>query len=148
MRYAANPRPERTVKSAAASRAVMVAVLAVGACASPVQAPVRAVGQPPPPGDGQGGGPGPALGIYPPNATRVTAHVVRQTDRTLTIEIQNARQARPDVAMGPAVGTIDAVSRDPLDPSLTGRRIEAVISLVGDTQTSRWFISDIRTLPN
>src|SRR5437773_7503151 len=97
MRYAANPRPERTVKSAAASRAVMVAVLAVGACASPVQAPARAVGQPPPSGDGQGGGPGPALGIYPPNATRVTAHVVRQTDRTRSEEHTSELQSHHDL---------------------------------------------------
>ena len=67
---------------------------------------------------------------------------------TLTLEILEARQARPDVAIGPAVGTIEAVSRGLLDPALAGRRIEAVVSIVGDTLASRWLISEIRPLPD
>jgi len=65
----------------------------------------------------------------------------------VTIEIENARPARPGVETGPAVGTIEAFSRDPLPPGLTGRRIEATVTLTGDTLASRWFISEIRTLP-
>jgi hypothetical protein len=144
---------------------VMVAAVLAGACASPVaQAPPGAAGQPAP-NAGALPGPGPALGIYPPNATRVTARVLRRavyaaeslpprpyvppgtTLYALTIEIQDARQARPDVAMGPAVGTIEAFSRDPLPADLVGQRIEATVTLAGDTRASRWLISDIRPLP-
>jgi hypothetical protein len=92
-------------------------------------------------------GSGPALGIFPPNATRVTAKVQKVSDDTVTLEILDARQARPDVAMGPAAGTIEAVSREPLPAGLVGRRIEATITLAGDTQASRWFISEIQSLP-
>jgi len=49
----------------------MVAVLA-GACASPVHAPA----QPTPPRGGSQ--PGPARGVFPENATRVTAMVLAQ----------------------------------------------------------------------
>ncbi len=120
----------------------MVAVLA-GACASPVQAPA----QPAPPRGGSQPGSGPARGVFPENATRVTAIVQKISGTTLTLEIQDARQATPDLPMGPAVGTIDAVSREPLPAGLTGRRIEATVTLVGDTLASRWFIAEIRTLP-
>jgi len=104
--------------------------------------------------------------VFPENATRVTATVLAQktyrsdalpaypyvgelppTIDAVTIAIQDARPARPGVEMGPAVGTIEAFSRDPLPPGLTGQRIEATIVLAGDTLASRWFISDIRTLP-
>jgi hypothetical protein len=148
------------------SRAVLVAVLA-GACASPVHAPSPAIGQPiPPPPPGGGPRSGPPLGVFPPNATRVTgrvlAHAVKAAEHidaqpaiepgtrldALTIQIQDARAARPDVAMGPAAGTIEVFSRDPLDPALVGKRIEAVITLTGTTRASRWLISDIRTLPD
>jgi len=118
----------------------MVAVLA-GACASPVDAPAQPI---PPRGGGQ---PGPARGVFPENATRVTGIVQRISGTTLTLEIQNARQATPDLPMGPAVGTIEATSREPLPAGLAGRRIEATVTLVGDTLASRWFISEIRTLP-
>jgi len=141
----------------------MVAVLA-GACASPVQAPAPVVAQPTPP---RGGGqPGPARGVFPENAARVTAKVLAQktyrsdslpaypyvgelpaTLDALTIEIQDARPARADVQMGPAIGTLEAFSRTPLPPGLTGQRIEATLTLAGDTLASRWFISDVRTLP-
>ena len=122
----------------------MIAVLA-GACASPVHAPSPAVGQPAPP---RGGGqPGPARGVFPPNATRVTAKVLQVSGDTLTLEIEDARQAQPDVAMGPANGVIEAVSRDPLPAGLAGRRIDAIVTLTGDTLASRWFVSEIRTLP-
>ena len=65
----------------------------------------------------------------------------------LTIEIQAARQARPDVAMGPATGVIEAYSRQPVPAGIVGRRIEAVLTLVGTTRANRWLISEIRTLP-
>ena len=118
----------------------MVAAL-VGACTSSVQAPA----QPAPPGGGAP--PGTALGVFPPNATRVTARVRQVSGDTLTLEIEDARQARADLPMGPANGTIQVVSREPLPAGLAGRRIEATVSLTGDTQASRWFVSDIRMLP-
>jgi hypothetical protein len=77
----------------------------------------------------------PYLGELPPTLDAVT------------IEIEHARPARPGVEMGPAVGTLEAFSRTPLPPGLTGQRIEATITLAGDTLASRWFISDIRTIP-
>jgi hypothetical protein len=85
--------------------------------------------------------------VFPENATRVTARVRNVSGNTLTLEIQAARQARPDLPMGPAAGTIEAVSREPLPSGLAGRRIDATVTLVGDTQASRWLVSDIRTLP-
>ncbi len=146
----------------------MVAVLAVGACASPVPSPPRAESQAPPrPGGGAQPGRGPALGVFRENATRVTAIVRDQRTyaidslppkpavgepgtsiQALTIEIQNARAARGDVPMGPAAGTIEAFSRDPLPAIAVGQRIEATVTLIGDTLASRWLISDIRILPN
>jgi hypothetical protein len=118
----------------------MVAVL-VGACASPAQAPA----QPMPPGGGAQ--PGTALGVFPPNATRVIARVQQVSGDTLTLAIEDARQAQPDLPMGPANGTIQVVSRETLPAGLAGRRIEATVKLTGDTMASRWFVSDIRTLP-
>ena len=118
----------------------MVAVLA-GACASAVHAPA----QPAPP---RGGGQlGPALGVFPANASRVTATVRKVSGNALTLEIQDVRQARADLPMGPAYGTIEAISREPLPAELAGRRIDATVTLVGDTQASQWFVSEIRTLP-
>lgn len=116
----------------------MVAVLA-SACASPVHA------QGPPRG-GQPGG-AEALGVYPENATRVTAIVRRVSGDTLTLEILDARPAQPDRPMGPAVGTLEAVARERVDTALAGSRIEATVSLVGDTRASRWLVFDIRPLP-
>ena len=118
----------------------MIAVLA-GACASPVHAPAQPA---PPRGGGQ---PGTALGVFPPNATRVTARVQKVAGDTVTLEIEDARQARDDMAMGPANGTIQAIAREPLPAALTGRHIEATVTLTGDTLASRWFVSDIRVLP-
>src|SRR5438093_5170386 len=130
------------------SRAVMVAVLAAGACGPSFPSPGRTASQPLPPRGAQQPGPGPAGGVFPPNATRGFATVQKVSGDTLTLEILEARQARPDVAIGPAVGTIEAVSRGLLDPGLAGRRIEAVVSIVGDTLASRWLISEIRPLPD
>jgi hypothetical protein len=122
------------------SRAVVIAMLA-GACAAPAHSPSPALGQPAPPRGGT------ALGVFPPNATRVTATVQKVNGDTLTLEIHDVRQARPDLPMGPAYGTLTAVSRESLSPGLAGRRIEATVTLVGDTQKSQWFVSEIRTLP-
>lgn len=125
------------------SRMLMTAALA--ATVSLVAAAPLAVAQPAAPG-------APALGIYPQNATRVTAHVLRQhTYATepryaVTLEIESARQARADLPMGPAAGTIEAFSREPLAAALAGRRIEAVVTITGDTLASRWLISDVRVL--
>ena len=115
------------------SRAVVVAAL-LGASASPVPALLPTAAQP-------------ALGVFPANATRVTAQVRKVSGHTLTLEIQDARPARSDQPMGPAAGTIEAVSPEPLPAGLAGRRIEATVTLVGDTQASRWLVSEIRTLP-
>jgi hypothetical protein len=143
----------------------MIAVVA-GACASPVPAPTPALSQPRPPAGTDQPGQGPALGVFPPNATRVTAKVLAQrtykteslpadpyvgelppTLDAVTLEIEDARPARANVAMGPAVGTFEAFSRDRLPAGLAGRRIEATLILAGNTLAHRWFISEIRTLP-
>jgi hypothetical protein len=126
-----------------------LAVLALAACAGPVHAAPGA---------------GPALGIFPPNATLVTATVMGQgtttavylpsqpdipagaTLHSLTIDVQTARQARGDLAVGPAAGVIEVVSPQPIAAGLVGRRIEAELTLVGTTRASRWMISHIRPL--
>ena len=95
----------------------MVAVLAAGACGPSFPSPGRTASQPVPPRGAQPG-PGPARGVFPPNATRVIATVQKVSGDTLTLEILEARQARP------------------------------VVSIVGDTLASRWLISEIRPLPD
>ncbi|HEU5194596.1 MAG TPA: hypothetical protein VFW70_07630 [Methylomirabilota bacterium] len=124
----------------------MVVAALVVASASPVTSLYPAAAQPVPP---RGGGQprGPALGVFPANATRVTARVQKVSGNTITLEIEDARPARPDLPMGPAAGTIEAVSSEPLPAGLTGRHIDAMVTLVGDTQASRWLVSEIRTLP-
>ena len=80
--------------------------------------------------------------MFPPNATEVTAKVLRQGSAavaylpsqpdvpdgtvlpSLTIEIETARPARQDIAMGPAAGVIEAYSRAPIPTGIVGRRIE------------------------
>ena len=145
------------------SRAALVALLLLGAAVSVVDAAGSAPGPSPRPG----GRSGPALGVFPANATRVTARVVARKTyavdslagrpaidvsgssiEALTLEIQEARPARPDVAMGPAAGTLEALSREPLPAIAVGQRIEATVTVVGDTQAHRWLISDVRVLAN
>jgi hypothetical protein len=148
-------------------RTVMAAMFAVGAFTSPVQGPARAAGQASPPRGGTQPGPGPALGVFPPNATRVVARVVAQktykadslvgeppvgapgtTVDAVTLAIEQASQAQPEVPVGPAVGTIEAFSRAPLPRGLVGRHVEAIVTLAGNTLASRWFVSEIRPLPH
>jgi hypothetical protein len=152
------PRARRNGRRIAVAAAVLITVLVgSGACTA------TSLVQSPPGGPGQAPA-GPALGVYPPNATRVTARVLKQavytaaappsgpaippgtTLHALMLQIQDARPARADVAMGPAVGVIEAFSPAPLAPGLVGRRLEATVTLAGDTASSRWFISDIRIL--
>jgi len=131
------------------ARILVLAVFAVAACVGSVHA---------------ASGAGPALGVFPANATLVTAKVMRQgtttadylpaqpdipagaTLHSLTIDVQTARQARGDLAVGPAAGVIEVVSPQPIAAGLVGRRIEAEITLVGTTRASRWMISHIRPL--
>ena len=148
------------------TRLFLATALAVGASAGPLRpsGPVAAQPVAPPAPAAQPGRP--ALGVFPPNATRVIAKVLRQgttvaeylpsqpdvpagmTLPSLTIEIETAHQARADLPVGPAVGVIDVVSREPIPAVLIGRRIDAEITLVGTTRASRWVISHIRTLPD
>jgi len=130
----------------------MVAVLAAGAGAVPVDRTSSVLAQP-------------ALGVFPPNATRVVAKVLKHGTATaeylpaqpeiaegttldvLTLAIEDTRQARPDLPVGPATGTLEVSSRDRLSPALVGHHIEAILTIVGTTRASRWLISDIRPLP-
>ena len=43
--------------------------------------------------------------------------------------------------------TVEAFSCAPLASDLTGGKIEAILTLTGDTRGTRWWISGIRTLP-
>lgn len=106
----------------------------------------------------------PPLGIIPPNASRITATVVRQmtwppgtldnvrppvrpnqTLYSLTITIETAEPEGSDVSSIAPVGTtIEAFSSAPFPADVTGKRIEATLKLMGDTQGSRWWISDLR----
>jgi hypothetical protein len=43
--------------------------------------------------------------------------------------------------------TVEAFSCTVMPPDLTGKRIEAVLTLAGNTRATRWWISHVRVLP-
>jgi hypothetical protein len=145
------------------SRAVVAAVLAVGACASPVgQAPPPAA-QAPAPG-GVRSGTGPARAIVPANASRVTAVVLKHTTYlpgtlaapppvlpsatyySLTLDVRSATAARADALSLAQPGVIEAFSQQPLPADLDGRRVDAVVRLAGDTLGSRWLLVELHPI--
>lgn len=105
----------------------------------------------------------PALGVIPPNASRVTATVVDQktwapgtlrgsgppvrpgvTLYSLTIAVQTSVPARPDVPSVADPGTtLEVFSMTPFAADLVGRTIVATVEERGDTRAGRWWISDI-----
>ncbi len=107
--------------------------------------------------------PAPALGVIPPNGSRVTATVRQRVvwppgslagtqpavrpNRTwysLTLDVVGAAPAAPTLASLARPGTvIEVFSSEPLSDELVGRAIAAVVELTGTTQGTRWIISEI-----
>jgi hypothetical protein len=109
----------------------------------------------------------PALGLIPPNASRITATVTRRTvwppeslagvqpavrpGRTLyslSLELSSVTPLDPEVSSVARPGTvIEAFSFEPLAAELVGTGIGAVVRLTGTTEGTRWMISDIGPRP-
>jgi len=109
----------------------------------------------------------PALAEIPPNASRVTATVLRRTvwppgsllnvrpavrpDQTLyslTIVIQGAAPENPGLPSLARPGiTVEAFSSETLAADLAGKEITATVKLSGNTQGTRWQIADIHLRP-
>ncbi len=103
----------------------------------------------------------------PPNASRVTATVRKyavlppgslkktlplvspdQTLYSLTVEIHTSQPENSGLESFARPGTIiEAFSTDEFASDLVGKKIEATLSLTGDTRGVRWQISKVRTLP-
>ncbi len=103
----------------------------------------------------------------PPNASRITASVVRhsvwppgslhgplppvpadQTLYSLRVEIHTSAPENselPSLARNGIV--IEAFSSDTLAAGLVEKKIEATLKLTGDTRGVRWWISNVRALP-
>jgi hypothetical protein len=143
---------------------------------SPALAHTRAIGEPsadcPPrrfatmPGAPGPAGAPPPPGLVPSNASRVVADVLhysvspppapRDTPpvhpehvrSSLTIIIlASADQSLGQSNLAVPGSTVEALSCGALSPGLTGKRIEAILTLTGDTQGTRWWISNVRVLP-
>jgi len=109
----------------------------------------------------------PAVADIPPNASQITARVVKRSvwppgslantlpavrpDRTmysLTIDIETSAPAIPSVSTLAQVGSvIEAFSSDELTEGLVGKQIRATVRLTGSTQGTRWAISEIHVDP-
>ncbi len=141
----------------------MVAVLAVGACASPVGQTAPRAAEPSAPG-GAPRGSGPARANVPANASRVTALVLKHTTYlpgtlaapppvlpsatyySLTLDVRSATAARADALSLAQPGVIEAFSQQPLPADLDGRRVDAVVRLAGDTLGSRWLLIELHPI--
>ena len=108
----------------------------------------------------------PALGITPPNGSRITARVLKytvwppgslsgtrpavrpnQTLYSVMLEIQTSAPVQTDLSSVAQPGSvIEAFSFDLLAAGLTGKTIAAVVQLTGDTMGRRWQIANIRVL--
>ena len=106
---------------------------------------------------------GPALGIIPPNGSRITATVRERAvwppgsltatrpavrpDRTwysLTLDVLSAAPAMPALASPAQPGTvIEVFSTEPLSADLVGTTVTAVVELTGTTEGTRWLVSEI-----
>ena len=125
-------------------------------------------GSAPPEGGRQApGGAPPPPGRVPPNASRVVADVLKhsiwapgtlgnagppvQPDQVLyTLSVSIISSAAPTSAgrnLAWPGSTVEAFSCVPLASDLTGRKIEAILTLTGNTRGTRWWISNVRTLP-
>jgi len=102
-----------------------------------------------------------------PNASRVVADVLKRSvwapgalpvpplpsnpDRTvfsLTLSLVSSSALAPEYENLAFRGsTVEAFSCAAVPAELTGKRIEAVLTLVGEVRTPRWWISDIHVLP-
>ena len=107
--------------------------------------------------------PAPALGIIPPNASRVTATVRQRAvwppgslagtqpavrpNRTLyslTLDVVSATATAPTLeSLARPGAVIEVFSFEPLAADLVGTTVTAVVELRGTTQGTRWVISEI-----
>lgn len=109
----------------------------------------------------------PPPGPVPPNASRITASVLKhsvwppgslhgplppvpadQTLYSLRVEIHTSAPENselPSLARNGIV--IEAFSSDLLASGLVEKKIEATLKLTGDTSGVRWWISNVRALP-
>lgn len=115
---------------------------------------------------GPGAAPAPP-GPAPPNASRIVADVLKRSvwapgtlpvpplpsnpDRSVssvTLSVVSSRAEAPEYENLMLPGsTVEAFSCSVVPPELTGKRIEAVATLAGDTRATRWWVSEIRVLP-
>ena len=85
--------------------------------------------------------PGALRGVRPPIA-------LDRTFYSLTLEIVASRAERPEVEnLARPGGAIEAFSAEVPPETLLFQRIEATLTLTGDTRGVRWWIYDIRELP-
>ena len=100
----------------------------------------------------------------PPNASRVTASVFNysvwppgslrgtvpplpldQTHYSLMLEIHSSTPESPELdSLARPRTTIEAFSANVLDSNLVGKKIQATLTLTGDTSGVRWLISNVR----
>jgi hypothetical protein len=110
----------------------------------------------------------PAFAEIPPNTSQIMARVIKRSvwppgslanvvpavrpDRTMysvTIQIETSAPAIPSVSSLAQVGSvIEAFSSEKLPEELVGKKIGAVLELTGNTQGTRWVISEIRVDPS
>lgn len=105
----------------------------------------------------------PAPGVIPPNASRIVGVVVAeatwppgsllgsrpavhpdQTLYSLTLRVEHVAPAFPTMSSVAQGGVVQAFLSSPPPPGLVGKTIEALLELRGDTQATRWWVSDIR----
>ncbi len=109
----------------------------------------------------------PPPGLVPPNGSRVVGDVLKrsiwapgtlrntlppvhpdQVLYSLTVSIlSSAEQISGGRNLSWPGSTVEAFSCAPLASDLTGKKIEAILTLTGDTRGTRWWISNIRALP-
>jgi hypothetical protein len=106
----------------------------------------------------------PAIGIIPPNGSRIIATIRQRTvwppgslvgtppgvrpNRTLyslSLDVLSAAPAMPTLGSLAQPGTIiEVFSSEPLPADLVGTTVTAVVELTGTTQGTRWLILEIR----
>jgi hypothetical protein len=109
----------------------------------------------------------PPPGPVPPNASRVTATVLKysiwppaslqnlmppvpsdQTLYSLLLEIHASDPEHADLeSMARPGAAIEAFSSEVLPSDLMGKKIHATVKLTGDTRGVRWWISNVRVVP-
>lgn len=67
---------------------------------------------------------------------------------SVTLSVMSSTAQAPEYEnLALAGSTVEAFSCHALPAELTGKRIEAILTLAGDTRATRWWVSHIRVLP-